>query len=427
MEVPDVVSSSPSSFSSLATAWGLLRCILSSCSSGEPRRAPPPPEAKMWAELRFSRFLAGDSEDGDVNNETPPDWLDTKKLARARELHLQYWPLMNNAQVMSLFLSFAFFENTKPLLYTGRSDTPPRARRRYLETALHVHTWALGDIWKPGDPAYRSADIVRGMHRAVGSLLDARDLSRIAHPGQLPPKVRTCGRAPAPEEGSGGGEAEEESPVEEEEESLVEVEEDEVRPSERGGFCPGPVISQRGMAATQWFFVGLIVLHPDKFGLGHLSDDDLESFVHLWRSIGHRLGVAERHNLCAGSLEQVRALMRLVERQYLVPQLERPQDDWEAMSLALYDGLGEVFSMCRYSVWRYYLLHDVLEVETADAYRSLGWRDYWRYLFLRGIYRLANQDQQIHASIRSTAKEEFKKGAEAENFSKQLMYVFDMI
>ena len=413
MKDPAPAGAAPSLFGNLATFWGLLRCILSPCSSGTVRTLPPSPEAETWAELRYAQFLSGDEEDGDVNNETPPDWLDEKKLARARQLHLQYWPVFNNAQVMSLFLSFAFFENTKPLLYTGRSDTAPRARRRYLETALHVHAWALGDIWKPGDPAYHSAELVRGMHRSVAMMLDGRELSKISHPGQLPPRLRTCGVPQAPED----------SGIDEGVEARGHAE-----VTRLGELCPGPVISQRGMAATQWFFVGLIVLHPEKFGLAHLSDDDLESYVHLWRSIGHRLGVDERHNLCAGSLAEVRALMRLVERRYLVPRLLEPQQDWLAMTRALYDGLGEVFSVCRHDVWRYYLMHDVLGLDATEALRSLGWRNFWRYRLFRSIYRLANIDTSVHANIRQTAKREFMRGAERDNLSKSLTtYVFDNI
>ena len=139
-----MANSDTSAIGSLTAWWGLVRCILFPCSPRSFQRDPPPPDAFTWAEQRFAQFLAGGTEDGNVDSVTRPVWLDDQKLARARELHLKYWPLMNNAQVMSLFMSFAFFDNTKPLLFTGRSDTAPRARRRYLETALHVHAWALG-------------------------------------------------------------------------------------------------------------------------------------------------------------------------------------------------------------------------------------------------------------------------------------------
>lgn len=51
-------------------------------------------------------------------------------------------------------------------------------------------------------------------------------------------------------------------------------------------------LSQGEMSGTQFAFMGFIVLYPREFGI-YASDEDLEAFCHLWKSIGYRLGVKD--------------------------------------------------------------------------------------------------------------------------------------
>lgn len=70
--------------------------------------------------------------------------------------------------------------------------------------------------------------------------------------------------------------------------------------------CPYPIVengclhllikptglNQSDMAATQFAFMGLILLYPDEFGI-HISDEDMTAFCHLWRGIGYLLGIED--------------------------------------------------------------------------------------------------------------------------------------
>ena len=397
----------------LADMFFSLRAFVCAFCQEEADVKPPRPEPlpDVWTEAKLTSLLQdAPKEDGDCGNSSsePPDWLDAEKLARARRLHELYWPVISNAQVISLFLSFTFSETARPLVFTGRSDTVPRARRRYLETSLYVLSWALGDVWHKDDTAYSNAERVRTMHRTVARQLEGRDLSEVDLPAPDPPSADRCPLAalradlgPPPAEPSPAGDA-------------ISV-------------CPGRFLSQTDMVLTQWFFVGLIVLHPEKFGLAHLSDDELECFLHFWRSVGHRIGIAERYNLCSGSLTQVRALCLQLERRVLVPQLHQPDRCWLGLTRALYDGLGTVVRQVDHDVFLYYILHDVLGLQTARLFGTLGWLTRLRYRLLRAIYRHANGNSDMHALIRGRSRTQLVSGVEAEKLPGYLTYVFNII
>ena len=52
------------------------------------------------------------------------------------------------------------------------------------------------------------------------------------------------------------------------------------------------------MSGTQFAFMGLPLLYPEKFGMAGASDGELEGFVHFWRCIGWMLGLDDRFNFC---------------------------------------------------------------------------------------------------------------------------------
>ena len=389
----------------LSDLWAFLWAFCSDDTEVAPPR--PEPASDPWVEAKLTALLQeAATEHGDCGRSSaePPAWLDAERVERARQLHRLYWPVINCAQVMSLFLSFTMETTARPLVYTGRSDTAPRARRRYLETALHTLSWALGDVWRPGDAAFSNADRVREMHRRVARQLDGRDLAevRLSAPGRCPLAALGADLGPPPP-----------GPT------LAEL--------AAAAASPPRFLSQTDMALTQWFFVGLVVLHPEKFGLAHLTDHDLECFLHFWRSVGHRLGVSERHNLCAGSLTQVRALCLQLERRVLVPQLRRPDRCWLGLTHALYDGLGTVLRQCDHDVFLYYVLHDVLGLQTPSLWTTLGWLTRLRYRLLRAIYRRANGNAHTHALIRGRARAQLEAGVKADGLPQHLAYVLELI
>ena len=50
-------------------------------------------------------------------------------------------------------------------------------------------------------------------------------------------------------------------------------------------------LNQGEMVATQFGFVGLMILYPKSFGAYNATEEDLEAFCHTWRGLGYLLGM----------------------------------------------------------------------------------------------------------------------------------------
>ena len=77
------------------------------------------------------------------------------------------------------------------------------------------------------------------------------------------------------------------------------------------------------MSGTQFAFMGLVILHPEKFGISRATDKELEGFVHMWRCIGWVLGIDDRFNFCRlDSLTQARQWASYFEGKLVLPSLK---------------------------------------------------------------------------------------------------------
>lgn len=140
----------------------------------------------------------------------------------------------------------------KPLVATKKSATVSCLFRRYLDTLTHVKSWYDGKLWISEDPSFKSLMTVRNMHKMVADRLNRN--------------------VPAG------------SPV---------------------------AISQYDMLVTQFGFIGFVVLFPQKYGI-KWKEYDLTCFIALWRFIGYLLGIDDKYNLCARSIDQVKILCQQI-------------------------------------------------------------------------------------------------------------------
>lgn len=53
-------------------------------------------------------------------------------------------------------------------------------------------------------------------------------------------------------------------------------------------------ISQKDMAFTQFGFMGYAVTNPEYLGIYNAKEEDFEAFIHVWRVIGHLMGIEDR-------------------------------------------------------------------------------------------------------------------------------------
>lgn len=76
-------------------------------------------------------------------------------------------------------------------------------------------------------------------------------------------------------------------------------------------------VSQYEMALTQWAFIAVLMLYPKQCASHGLTESDLNLLNYFWRVIGYLMGIEEQFNLCSGSLQECRALYKIIlDREY---------------------------------------------------------------------------------------------------------------
>ena len=209
-----------------------------------------------------------------------PPWLDWGLLARGQDVYLRHLPsaglvLFN----VSLIGGFSAPKITKVLEQSGYLVGPPKlAMRRLFDTGrLMVDACANGpDALRAGGVGWRAAVRVRALHAKV--------------------RRRLLRRGGGAEPGSGGGGG-----------GRWDVE------------TYGVPINQEDMAATLLAFSYNVLVGVEAIRGEELPEAEQEAFLHLWRYMGHLLGVAETHNPCAGGMRLAKARLESIILHLLQP------------------------------------------------------------------------------------------------------------
>lgn len=72
------------------------------------------------------------------------------------------------------------------------------------------------------------------------------------------------------------------------------------------------------MAITQFAFVGMQLLYPDKIGIQG-TREQFELVSHNWRVLGHLLGIEDRFNVCGATLDETLARCEAIREDFLLP------------------------------------------------------------------------------------------------------------
>lgn len=97
-------------------------------------------------------------------------------------------------------------------------------------------------------------------------------------------------------------------------------------------------VSQLDMAVTQFGFIGYTLLCGDFLGV-NATDEEMEGLVHFWRVIGSMLGMEDKYNLCAGNLEETRALCKRLLEELFLPRLSKKNEKFYTNSKIVIEGL----------------------------------------------------------------------------------------
>lgn len=199
-----------------------------------------------------------------------PFWLDRQRADRGGEVFLRSGPLGGFILgAYSLIAGYCSPAGNKPLAFTGRLQE--QVPRRLAETGRFVRVVSQRGGMRRDAEGFAVTVRVRLMHAQVRRLLRASPRWRAAEWGEP--------------------------------------------------------INQLDMAGTTLLFSGLVIDGLRRLGV-HVSDQDAEDLLHLWRYVGYVMGVQEE--LLSTSLAEARAQMELIS----VTQ-EPPDDDSRQLALAL--------------------------------------------------------------------------------------------
>lgn len=225
-----------------------------------------------------------------------PDWLDMDKFKRGQEFFLRHIVIETLAMHFYLIIGFGLDYIVNALVHSGHSDTPGKSVTRYLDTFLHVFSWHAGDIWtNPDHDAFKSLRRVRKMHHKITkSLENERKRAKDTYTHL---------------EGSSHAN-------------------------------PEVFFNQYVMGITLMGFMGALTVYPSSYGLGKLTESELEAYIHFWRGIGHILGIEDEYNICRGNYEETIQICKEIEDNVLMEGLRNPPPHSEAMADAFCNGVN---------------------------------------------------------------------------------------
>lgn len=206
-----------------------------------------------------------------------PPWFDEKKFKRGQDFFHDNFFALFVSKLSGLLVILAVPSILKVLILTGKSSEPVTAFKRYLDTILHMLEWYKGNIADTESSLHKSLLAVRSKHCAA---------SKSASASQFGP------------------------------------------------------ISQQDMALTQFGFMGFALIHKERLGIQG-SDEDLEGFLHVWRTIGHFMGIQDRYNLCqlSDNVAESTRCCQIICARVFKPLMERPHEDFPSMCTALLLGV----------------------------------------------------------------------------------------
>lgn len=251
-----------------------------------------------------------------------PPWFDEEKFKRGQRYFRDNLTAIVTAGFCGLISVLAVPSILDVIIFTERSATLTKAYKRYVLTVLHTLNWYQEEL-RPGSNSWKSLEYVRRIHAVSGKKANTAN-SRM-------------------------------------------------------------LVSQKDVAITQFGFVGYVVLNHQKLGVQH-SQEGVEGFVHLWRTIGYMLGLEDRFNLCTDDFETSAQRMALVNAHFLRPSLQNPSAEFVHMTKIMIEGMWCYSILLNYEAFMFMTKrlsnvpgHHYWDDEPRDGaktvYREMGWLD----------------------------------------------------
>ncbi|XP_063976341.1 uncharacterized protein LOC135162114 [Diachasmimorpha longicaudata] len=222
-------------------------------------------------------------DDTSVIDETPrafrkddlPDWYDEHLFKAGQKYYCNNYMGCTLGAISGLLAVLVIPSILKILVWTKKSGTACKAFTRYLETILHVRELYVSDINDPNSRFWKSINVMRYLHSTSSR------------------KSRKAGM---------------------------------------GG------ITHRDMALTQFGFMGYALVTPTKLSLTN-EKEGREGFTHLWRVVGHAIGISDHLNICRKNEAETTELCAKIVNEVFRPHMKNYPEKFPEMTKALLDGM----------------------------------------------------------------------------------------
>lgn len=289
-----------------------------------------------------------------ININKAPDYLDEQRFKRAQATCQKYYTNLSLASSTGLILLMQIESILVPLLKTGKSRTVPNLFDRYVTTAKYIRKLYETDFYDETTDGWRCISFVRGMHKKIHNSLKA-DTSLV----RVPPDVW---------------------------------------------------VNQYDMALTQFAFIGLFLLKPEKCGAYHVTRNDLCDITYYWRLISYYFGIEERFNLFVydGDLDkQLKYLSVIQEHQNDLLKGPRPEVGLrmaEGFMFAFEDFSTESSLNILDHWWSPYI-----SLSGKQQLSPYTWSDRWKLVFFLFYFVVLFRSEIIMGFMNTMYKRKFDK------------------
>ncbi|EFN83304.1 hypothetical protein EAI_02250 [Harpegnathos saltator] len=209
-----------------------------------------------------------------------PIWLDVEKYHKGQKFVHDYYTPIIMGTFLSVLHTYSFGDELKPLILGAKSHTPYLAFKRFLSAQSRVESWYNGEPWVKETCAYKDMQFTRKIHQIVRTKAsqlseDTYDaLCTFANPWcpdrelLLKDFTAAC--------------------------SLEKLEQLLFKLFTNSPYRPKP-LNHADLVMLQYALMGMVVLHPHKYGAHDATEEELEGFCHMWRCYGYLLGIEDEY------------------------------------------------------------------------------------------------------------------------------------
>ncbi|KAG5890638.1 hypothetical protein JTB14_034928 [Gonioctena quinquepunctata] len=276
-------------------------------------------------------------------NDNLPLFYDEKLFRKGQDVFNKHIYAMFVGKLFGLLAILSIPSILNILIFTKMSGSDVSAYKRYMATIFHMMVWYQSDF-QPGSKSWKSISEVRRMHNSASRKSCAANINRI---------------------------------------------------------------SQKDMALTQFGFIGFPLARAEKIGIYHMSEEEWEAFLHVWRVVGYLMGIENRFNICRGSVEETREICNLLIDNVFRIRIEEKNKNFLSMSRHLIRGMWAMNPVLDFKSFMT-LLHDLVRNNDSSnsEFLQLNWKERCNvyiinntvFLFKFDLYRVY-QNFMMHLSL----------------------------